>query len=69
MIFELRLLGEPSEGDAVVLQRHMHARPTVEEAARTAKGIVLNTAPPDVYGYELLHEGVRLHRWFVGVDE
>ena len=69
MIFELRLLGEPHEGDAIVLQRRMHACPTVEQAARVAKGIVLDETALDIYGYELLHEGVRLHRWFIGVDK
>lgn len=66
MIFELRLLGEPSEGDAVVLQRRLQASQTVEQAAEKARGIVLDESAADIYGYELLHEGVRLHRWFIG---
>ena len=66
MIFELRLLGRPSEGDAVVLQRRLQASQTVEQAAEKAKDLVLDASAPEIHGYELLHEGVRLHRWFIG---
>ena len=67
MIFELCLLGEPSDGDAIVLQRRLHASQTVGQAAAKAKGIVLDPSAPEIHGYELLQEGVRLHRWFIGV--
>jgi hypothetical protein len=47
MLFDLQLLGKPdAAGNADVIENRTLAAASVEEAVRTAKGIVLNTPVP-----------------------
>jgi hypothetical protein len=69
MVFDLQLLGKPdTSGNADVIENRRLAVASVEEAARAARDIVLNTPLPGVYGFRLIRNGLEVFHWFIGQD-
>jgi hypothetical protein len=66
MMFKLRILGKPDgKGNAPVVDNRVHGGNSVEEAIRTAKQNLLNSPPPNAYGFSLLdNSDIEVHRWF-----
>ena len=69
MLFDLQLLGKPdAAGNADVIENRTLAAASVEEAARAARGIVLNTPVRGVYGFRLIRNGLEVFHWFIGQE-
>jgi hypothetical protein len=67
VLFDLELLGEPIEGRApTVIDRRTHGGATVQDAAASARFIVLNTPVPGTYGFRLLDSQTKdqVHIWW-----
>ena len=55
--------------NADVIENRTLAAASVEEAVRTATGIVLNTPVPGIYGFRLMRNGLEVFHWFIGQDD
>jgi hypothetical protein len=69
-VFGLELLGKPdAAGNAAVVDKRNHSGSSVQDAARTAKDIVLNAPVPGTFGFRLTKDGEVVYRWFNGQDD